>query len=149
MSTAPPVAKKFSELSAEGKKDALDRTHRMMSLFIESTKTYLQLSSAGLGLCVFMVGKDATWEQLVPWIYPCTLWIGCMFAASGYQLSTAKWLERLEVERLKLFLGYTPRDLKSARELELGPRDTFRLMLALFYAGALAFLFVAGKVALK
>jgi len=129
----PPPSPKAQDAASEApNKDDFDREQKVMSMFCDNAKTYIQLSSAALVLTLTFVRQilHVPDDKNIANIWMMLMW-GCFLLAvlSGafYQYLAVKYLEGLA-------------DPEAGKEWEwLRPGTIYAVMLAAFYGGAVVF----------
>ena len=126
--------------------DLVSRAHRSIGLYIDSSKTYMQLATGSLALSVTF-SKGMSGSELLTNLYylwgPWLCWFVALLAGSWYQFSAAKWLEGIESRYLPM--AFRPKVIWRNRDTYvMHPHHAYNALLISFYAGVIWFAVAAG-----
>lgn len=117
--------------------DILDAHHKVFKHYIDSAKSYIQLSTGALALSVFFTEKIIVaslaklFEYYLFWAW--SFWLAAILAGAGYHYFAVKRLENIGYE-----LGLFRKPL--VRGCVKDPGWIYGLMLVFFYGAALFFI---------
>ena len=130
-----------SPQAQEMARDFVARAYRNQAMYLDTAKSYLQLSSLGLGALWFLVDPEKSGTVPRFPVYAAALFWGVSVGASvTFSFASAKWLERVERKHLKTVavgkrtmpwgFGWTERN----------PARCFNGMVITFFLGLFSFL---------
>jgi hypothetical protein len=124
----------------------LDREHKIISMYIDNAKTYVQLSMAALVFSVAFLQSLVGKKDIVPldlgMIFPWLSWLVAIISGVTYQYSSVKYLENIENKLDALFYRRKWRTHMPAVFIRT-PYRIYGVMMTFFYIGVISFTMIA------